>query len=154
MPAPVQVRPIEDRDVAPVADLWVEAWREVVPDIDFEARRPWFLQRIEGLRGDGARVDVAVDSETGDVLGLVTVDLRTGHLDQLVVARSAWGSGAAQRLLAHARTISPAGLDLEVNAVNSRAIRFYEREGFRRTGEGLSPASGLPLFTYSWRPEP
>ena len=121
-------------------------------DIDFEARRPWFVERIARLRRDGASVDVAVDSVSGAVLGVVTVDPRNGHLDQLAVAVSAWGTGVASALLARAREVSPGGLDLEVNAVNTRAIRFYERHGFRRTGEGLSPASGLPLYRYVWRP--
>jgi putative acetyltransferase len=151
MAADVRIRPFRDADCTGLADLWVGAWQDVVPDIDFDARRPWFLERIAGLVRGGAHVEVAEDG-AGRLLGVVTVDPRHGHLDQLAVTRDAWGSGVAAALVARARALSPAGLDLEVNTVNVRAIRFYEREGFRRTGEGLSAASGLPLFTYAWRP--
>ena len=68
------------------------------------------------------------------------------------MAPDAWGSGLARALLDEARRISPAGLGLHVNQNNPRAVRFYEREGFVRVGEGLNPRSGLPIWEYRWTP--
>jgi putative acetyltransferase len=55
-------------------------------------------------------------------------------------------------LLNHAKGISPALLTLKVNAANPRAIRFYEREGFVRTAEGINPQSRLAIYHYRWQP--
>lgn len=146
----MRIRPMEDNDLAAMTQLWVESWRDVMRQIDFEARRGWFEGRIASLRADGVGVFVAEDDE--GLLGFVTIDARNGHLDQLAAAPRSWGQGAGLALLNHAKALSPTGVRLEVNAGNDRALRFYEREGFRRTGEGVSAASGLPLFHYAWEP--
>lgn len=69
-----------------------------------------------------------------------------------MVAPEDWGSGVAKRLMNEAKRISPECILLEVNQGNARAIRFYERAGFERTGEGVNPFSGLPIWHYAWKP--
>ena len=64
----------------------------------------------------------------------------------------AWGSAAASILLDEAKRISPQGIALDVNRSNARAVKFYEREGFVRTGEGKNEISGKPTFRYIWKP--
>jgi putative acetyltransferase len=92
-------------------------------------------------------------AEAGDnMVGFVTADPRTFDLDQLVVAPEAWGSGVATALVAEAKRISPAGLDLHVNTDNARAIRFYEKHGFSISGEAINWRSGKPVHKMSWRP--
>jgi putative acetyltransferase len=54
-------------------------------------------------------------------------------------------------LMAEARRLSPAGLDLKVNADNARAIRFYEKQGFVITGDDVNPISGALIRKMSWR---
>jgi putative acetyltransferase len=93
-----------------------------------------------------------VAERDGVLVGFVTVDLKTRYLDQIVVAPEAWGSEVAAALLAEARRISPAGLDLKVNADNARAIRFYEKHGFVITGQDVNERSGAPVQVMSWRP--
>ena len=89
----------------------------------------------------------------GAIAGFVTVDPRTLYLDQIVVAPEHWGSGVAKVLLDAARQLSPSGLDLDVNTDNARAIRFYEKCGFSRSGTGVNPISGKPVHRMSWRPQ-
>ena len=69
-----------------------------------------------------------------------------------MVAPEAWGSRVAHALLAEARRLSPAGLDLKVNADNARAIRFYQKQGFSVTGTDINPRSGAPIRKMAWRP--
>jgi len=95
---------------------------------------------------------ITVAEADGKMLGFVTVDPRTFDIDQTVVAPEAWGLGVAAALIAEAKRISPAGLDLHVNKDNARAIRFYEKQGFVISGEALNWRSGAPVHKMSWRP--
>ena len=51
-----------------------------------------------------------------------------------------------------AKRLSPSGVTLLVNKDNSRAIRFYERNGFDHDGEDVNPTSGRPVLKMAWRP--
>jgi putative acetyltransferase len=94
---------------------------------------------------------VIADGESG-IVGFVTVDPRTLYLDQIVVAPELWGSDVGAALIAEARRLSPAGLDLDVNIDNARAIRFYEKQRFSISGASVNPISGKPVHRMSWRP--
>jgi putative acetyltransferase len=94
---------------------------------------------------------VIADGENG-IVGFVTVDPRTLYLDQIVVAPELWGSDVGTGLIAEAKRLSPAGLDLDVNTDNARAIRFYEKQSFSISGDGVNPISGRPVHRMSWRP--
>ncbi len=140
----------EPAHLAEMADLWIASWARAMPEIDFEARRPWLIGRLAELRDGGVRVRVAF-SATGEAMGFVTIDPVTGWLDQIVVGPNFWGGGVAERLLADARAISPGRIGLDVNADNPRAVAFYEKQGFVKVGEGANPRSGLPTLVLEWR---
>lgn len=128
-----------------IANLWVESWQEAMPEIDFEARRGWLCHRIGQLVESGVRVETAVDA-AGRVLGFVTVDPSSGYVDQLVVHPDHWGRGIARTLIDAAAAVSPAGLTLDVNEENDRAVRFYAAAGFVVTAHGTNPTSGRPTL--------
>jgi putative acetyltransferase len=130
-------------------DLWVDAWSRAMPAIDFEARRAWFVDRIGALRANGAAVTCAFDVRDGRMVGFVTLE-SDGHIDQLAVGVHAWGSGAVGVLL-DALKRRAARLYLDVNQDNARAVRVYEREGFRRGSPGVNSASGLATGRYEWQ---
>lgn len=130
-----------------MTDLWVEAWQETIPEIDFEARRGWLCHRIGTLIDEGAVIEIALGGAGAPaLLGFVAVDPRTGYVDQLVVHPDHWGAGVASRLIAAAATHAPARLVLDVNEQNERAVRFYEKAGFVVTGHGINPTSGRPTL--------
>jgi putative acetyltransferase len=147
--AGLRLRVRTEADCASLADLWMASWREVMPDIDFAARRPWFLNHLRALEADGAITICAFDG-LNRLLGFVTFDPAKAYLDQLAVAPEAKGTGAAKRLLDEARRLSPNGLVLEVNQDNPRALAFYAREGFAKTMEGVNPRSGLKTWRLRW----
>lgn len=138
-------------DVPEALDLWVATWTAAYPDIDFEARRSWFIEHVRQLQREGAVCTVAVQGTC--MAGLLVIDPGRGYLDQILVGRAHQGSGLANVLMGEAKRISPRGFALDVNADNLRAIRFYERHGLRRISAGVNPRSGAPTLKLEWRPE-
>jgi putative acetyltransferase len=144
------LRPYAPADEDAAIELWRRTWQAAYPAIDFAARVEWWRERWRKELVPAAQIIVAETS--GALIGFVTVDPRTRYLDQLVVAPEAWGSQAAAALVREAKRLSPAGLDLDVNQDNARAIRFYEKHGFAVTADGVNPISGRPTHKMSWRP--
>jgi putative acetyltransferase len=144
------VRPYDARDEDAAIALWLRTWQAAYPQLDFAARLDWWRSRWRNELVPAASIVIA--EAEGQMIGFVTVDPRTLYLDQIVVAPECWGFGAGAALIAAAKRISPAGLDLDVNTDNARAIRFYGKEGFVVSGAGINPISGRPVHRMSWRP--
>jgi putative acetyltransferase len=139
------------RDEEPAIALWLETWQKTYPDIDFATRLDWW--RLQWRDSLVPTAHIVVAEALDRMVGFVTVDQRTGYLDQLVVAPSFWGIGVGTKLIAEAKRLSPAGLTLDVNTDNARAIAFYtEKEGFVVTGNGFNAFSGRPVHHMTWRP--
>lgn len=136
----------EDED-ASIA-LWLETWKLAYPSIDFDKRVDWWRERWRNELVPVARVVVA--EQDGALIGFVTIDA-SGYLDQLVVAPAHWGSDVARLLMDEAKRLSPSGVTLKVNADNARAIGFYLRHGFVKTGDEVN-ASGRAVDVMAWMP--
>ena len=146
----MRLRRYDAGDEAAAIALWLRSWQAAYAQLDFAARLDWWRERWRNELVPSAEIVIA--ETDGELIGFVTVDPRTLYLDQLVVAPPRWGSGVAAALIAAAKRLSPTGLDLDVNIDNARAIRFYGREGFVVSGEGVNPLSGKPLHRMTWRP--
>ena len=144
------LRPYAPADEDAAVELWRRTWQQAYPRIDFTARLDWWRQRWRDELVPVATITVAEAGAT--MVGFVTVDVSTFDLDQIVVAPETWGMGVATALMAEAKRISPAGLDLYVNTDNARAISFYEKHGFVISGEAINWRSGAPVHKMSWRP--
>ncbi|MGI8526035.1 MAG: GNAT family N-acetyltransferase [Pseudolabrys sp.] len=147
--APCTLRPYKSADEDAALELWRRSWQAAYPHLNFTERLDWWRARWRDELVPVARIVVA---ETGGVIsGFVTVDPNTMYLDQIVVAPEHWSGGIASTLLDEAKRLSPRGLDLLVNKDNARAIGFYEKNGFRYSGEDKNPVSGRPVNKMSWR---
>jgi putative acetyltransferase len=144
----VTVRPMAPQDLAETLDMWVAAWQATYPNIDFAARRGWTKQHIAQLERTGSHALIALRDNR--IVGAVVVNPHSGYLDQLVVAVADQGRGVADILLAQARRLSPARLDLHVNQDNARAIGFYQKHGFVTVAEAVNPRSGAPIYHMRW----
>ena len=109
----------------------------------------WLDGHLRALCAEGVAIVVGLDAGA-QAAGFVTIDPRTGYLDQLCVAPAERGSGLALALLDEAKRRAPGYVELEVNEANARALRFYRREGFAAVARGLSALSGLPTLRMRW----
>jgi ribosomal protein S18 acetylase RimI-like enzyme len=130
------LRPAVDADSEPIALLWHAGWRDGhlghVPDALLAHRdEDSFRERVP------ARLPHTTVAEVdGRVVGFVTV--LGDELEQVYVAADARGTGVAGRLMEHGERVVAAEHEvawLAVASGNARARRFYERSGWRDTGE-------------------
>ena len=144
------LRPYANADEDAAIELWRRTWQHHFPQIDFNERVTWWRESWKQELVPVA--DVVVAERHGELIGFVTIDPKSRYLDQLVVAPEHWGSQAASALLNEAKRRSPAGIELLVNKENARAIRFYEKHGFRFLREDNNPVSGRPVNRMGWTP--
>jgi putative acetyltransferase len=146
----ISFRRYDSRDEDASLMLWLRTWQAAYPQLDFAERLDWWRGRWRNELVPNAEVVIA--EAEGAMVGFVTVNPRTLYLDQIVVAPERWGFGVGAALIAEAKRVSPAGLDLDVNTDNTRAIGFYGKQGFVISGAGVNPISGRPVHRMSWRP--
>ena len=154
MSADFSLRAYEPRDEDACIALWLRTWQASYPELDFARRLDWWRARWRNELVPASEIVIAEAQEDNKavMIGFVTVDPRTRYLDQIVVAPEFWRSGVGAALIAEAKRIAPAGLDLDVNTDNARAISFYGKLGFVVSGAGKNPISGKPVHRMSWRP--
>jgi putative acetyltransferase len=147
--ASTHIRLYQPADEEAAVALWQRTWQHAYPSIDFAARVDWWRQRWRNELVANATVIVA--QAAGELIGFVTID-SNNYLDQLVVSPDHWGSKVARLLVDEAKRRSPERITLLVNEDNTRAIRFYERNGFVHAGDDVNPTSGRPVRRMEWRP--
>jgi GNAT superfamily N-acetyltransferase len=150
-------RPVDVDDLDPLAELWHEGWRDahdaIVPAALAE------LRTLESFRArlEAARSDIRVVGPRGRPLGFTM--LKDDELYQFYVARAARGTGLAAVLMADAeRQLGARGVQtawLACAIGNDRAARFYERQGWQRTGVvvNLAETERGPFPLEVWRYE-
>ena len=154
------LRPATPADADALADTVSEgfgAYRAFAPP-GWEP--PGRLELAIGIAGRLLQDDVVAavaEAEDGTVAGhaillpasrsrLGSDDPELGHVEQVFVRRSHWGTGVAARLLASVVAAAPrrgfTTLRLFTPLDHARALRFYAREGWERVGE---PLTGEPI---------
>ena len=128
---------------AELAALWRRAWEKTRPDIDFSERMDFIRGRLADSLSGRYRLRVATLPDR--LAGFTLIEPDSALLEQIAVHPESWGDTTADRLMADGFATHGTKLWLTVNQFNTRAIRFYERHGFARAGEGISPA-GLPTY--------
>jgi ribosomal protein S18 acetylase RimI-like enzyme len=114
------------------ADAWPEPMRGHLLGIQFEGRR----QSQRANYPDAVSEVIEVDGQNAGWIVVVTMPHEVRLVEIMVAAEfrgQGIGSAAIGEVLAAAESAGKPVL-LNVNVMNSRAIRLYERLGFRRIG--------------------
>mgnify|MGYP002632697964 FL=1 len=135
-----------------IADLWLASSGHMINNIDADNGREWLFLHIENLHISGAQTACAFNRQTGGLAGFVTVHPGNGSLDQIIVAQTDRGSGVAALLLDEAKTLASGAIEMRISEDNQRAMRFCEREGFRKTGLDASASGGARMWKMRWQP--
>jgi putative acetyltransferase len=113
-----------------------------IPDDDRGKLGGWIVDRHEVWVAEG----------DGEIVGFL--GLSPGWVDHLYVEPFAQNGGIGASLLAHAKGLNPAGLQLWAFQRNDGAHRFYVRHGFRvvETTDGAGNMEREPDARYAWKP--
>lgn len=126
-------------------DYTVEAFADTVPPVERIHQRLETMSVFVALSGAGEIV--------GTIAGHV-VQPGTGHIRGMAVRPEGQGQGIAERLLARAETElrrkKCTRVTLDTTQPLRRAIRFYEKHGYRASGN-VADFFGMPLFEYAKR---
>jgi ribosomal protein S18 acetylase RimI-like enzyme len=87
----------------------------------------------------------------GEIAAMLAFRTRDNYLDQIFVAPRFQGRGIGKRLLAFTRRHLPDEILLRTAVGNTRAIAWYEREGFVRENEVMQDGWSGPRVYYRWR---
>ena len=154
---PMHVRDADPSDIDPLSSIWYHGWRDAHAELlPAELGQDRSQERLRARLVDGLS-SVRVAGAIGAPLGFTWI--KDDQLNQLYVAPEARGAGVAASLVADAEArMRAAGVRtawLSCAIGNTRAARFYEKNGWRRVGinvERLSMASG-ELDLEVWRYE-
>jgi GNAT superfamily N-acetyltransferase len=118
-----------------------EAYSDTVPDLEGVAARLASMAVFVAEDGDGAVVGTIGAGSSGG----------GGHIRGMAVLPRVQGSGVAASLLAAAeaafRERGCSTVSLDTTMPLARAIRFYERSGYRASGK-VADFFGMPLYEY------
>jgi GNAT superfamily N-acetyltransferase len=154
VPGAITVRPAQRTDTAAVLECLRSAFAPHEDGYTPAAFHDTVLD-APGLERRLREMTVLVATDPGGgVVGTVSYQLvkpDEAHVRGMAV-RPAWhGHGVAQILLdrveAEARAVGCLRLSLDTTAPLTRAVRFYERNGFRASGR-VADFFGMPLFEY------
>ena len=139
------IRVFQPADLDPVAGIWLAANLQAHGFISPEYWRGNLALVKELL----LQAEVYVYEKGGEILGFAGLDGE--YIEGIFVAEKDRSHGIGKALLDFLKAKKPE-LHLNVYQKNTRAIRFYEREGFHIQSEGLDEATGEKDYIMAWQP--
>lgn len=138
------IRAFQPADLDPVTEIWLTANLQAHSFIFPEYWRGNLALVKELL----LQAEVYVYEKDGEILGFVGLDGE--YIEGIFAAGKAQSQGIGKSLLDFLKAKKPE-LHLNVYQKNTRAIRFYEREGFQIQSEGLDEATGEKDYAMAWQ---
>ena len=140
------IRALQKADINRVAEIWLDTNRKAHAFIPASYWERNFASVKEML----PQAEVYVYETDQGIQGFL--GLNGEYIEGIFVSEQTQSRGIGKCLLDCAKDRKPA-LRLNVYQKNTRAIRFYQREGFQIQREGLDAATGEPDYEMLWRRE-
>lgn len=145
----IVIRPAREDEFDAVAKVWLESFESLGFPEAAKIEFSYLRERIPREIADGWELYVADDG--GTIAAMLAIRPRDNHLDQIFVAPARKGEGIGKRLLAVCRERMPDEMWLRADMRNTRAIAWYEKEGFVREKIVQEPHWGGPRGIFRWR---
>lgn len=142
------LRPADHRDAAPLANIYLLAREDALPDLP----RAFSDREIRDWIGGEVLQNEAVwaASDIGVIKGFAAV--KDTHLTHLWVSPPFQRQGVGKALLTKAQGVSPKKLEAIVYQAAEGARAFFEAQGFRSVGAAPPSFDGAPRLIYRWKP--
>jgi GNAT superfamily N-acetyltransferase len=145
----ISIRPYREADLDPLTSLWLDSWKSTgIPASGTGLLVELRTRMVEEIAG-GWSVHVA--SLGAEIVGFLA--LKDDLLDQLFIAPAWQNQGLGKQLLDFVKQERSKGFWL-TTAAESRAPRFYDREGLVRGETSPHPRFGHPMVRYVWPAPP
>lgn len=142
----MQIRKLQKSDIDRVADIWLNANLNA----HYFIPSHYWNDNFEPVKDMLPQAEVYVYECNGKIQGFVGIN--GGYIEGIFVSEEVRSQGIGKQLLDHVKG-RKAKLSLNVYQKNTRAIRFYEREGFDIKCEGLDKATGEKDYEMIWERE-
>mgnify|MGYP000072525794 FL=1 len=138
------IRRMQRADIDRVADIWLDTNLKAH---DFISAQYW-KRNFELVKEMLLQADVYVCESNGEIQGFI--GLNGDYIEGIFVCDRLQSQGIGKLLLDFVKE-SRKQLSLNVYQKNTRAIHFYQREGFEIQNEGLDEATGEKDYVMTWR---
>ena len=140
------IRKLQDADIDRVADIWLDANLKAHSFISPQ----YWKGNFETVKKMLPQAEVYVYENDREIWGFI--GLNGAYIEGIFVSGEMQSRGVGKRLLDFVKT-KKTELRLNVYQKNMRAIRFYQREGFKILREGMDEATGEKDYEMTWRQE-
>ena len=140
------IRKLQDADIDRVADIWLDANLKAHSFISPQ----YWKGTFETVKKMLPQAEVYVYENDREIWGFI--GLNGEYIEGIFVSGEMQSRGIGKRLLDFVKT-KKTELRLNVYRKNMRAIRFYQREGFKILREGMDEATGEKDYEMTWRQE-
>ena len=140
------IRKLQDADIDRVADIWLDANLKAHSFISPQ----YWKGNFETVKKMLPQAEVYVYENDREIWGFI--GLNGEYIEGIFVSGEMQSRGIGKRLLDFVKT-KKTELRLNVYRKNMRAIRFYQREGFKILREGMDEATGEKDYEMTWRQE-
>ena len=138
------IRELRKADINIVADIWLDT---NIKAHNFISAQYWESNH-ELVKEMLLQAEVYVYESNGEIQGFI--GLNGDYIEGIFVFGRLQSHGIGKLLLDFVKE-SRTQLSLNVYQKNTRAIHFYQREGFEIQSEGLDEATGEKDYVMTWR---
>lgn len=140
----VMIRKLEKTDINRVADIWLNTnlkAHDFIPD-------KYWKSNYEAVKEMLPQAEVYVYEDGKKIQGFI--GMNGEYIEGIFVSEEAQSQGIGRLLLDYAKG-KKSKLLLNVYQKNTRAIDFYQREGFKIQREGLDEANNEKEYEMEWK---